>query len=64
MHFNLFTELELDQILDVSPKLSRPDSLGTVWSPLKSIIWRKMLKNLNFFSTEEIKTCTSYMTWG
>jgi len=35
---------------------------------LKSIIWRKswnvFIKNLNFFSTEERKTWTSWMTWG
>jgi len=40
----------------------------TVWTPLKSIIWRKSLnvffKNLNFFLTEERKTWTSWMTWG
>jgi len=35
---------------------------------LKSIIWRKswnvFIKNLNFFSTEERKTWTSWMTRG
>jgi len=35
---------------------------------LKSIIWRKswngFIKNLNFFSTEERKTWTCWMTWG
>jgi len=37
----------------------------TVWFPLKSIIWRKcwnvFIRNLNFFSTEERKTWTSWM---
>jgi len=35
---------------------------------LKSIIWRKswnvFIKNLNFFSTEERMTWTSWETWG
>jgi len=37
-------------------------------TPLKSIIWKKswnvFIKNLNFFSTEERKTWTSWMKWG
>jgi len=35
------------------------------WSPLygeKS--WNVFIKNLHFFSTEERKTWTSWMTWG
>jgi len=40
----------------------------TVWSPLKSIIWTKswnvFIKNLNFFSSEERMTWTSWMTRG
>ncbi len=45
-------------LLDLEP-------FGPHWSPLygeKS--WNIFIKNLNFFSTEERKTWTSWMTWG
>jgi len=45
--------------------------VGTVWFPLKCIIWMKIInmnyifiKNLYFFSTKERMTWTSWMTWG
>jgi len=41
------------------------EPFGSHWSPLygeKS--WSVFIKNLNFFSTEERMTWTSWMTWG
>jgi len=38
---------------------------GSHWSPLYGEkFWNVFIKNLNFFSTEERMTSTSWMTWG
>jgi len=48
--------------------LKKKQKKNFCWFPMKSIIWRKswnvLIKNLNFFSTEERKTWTSWMTRG
>jgi len=36
----------------------------TVQVPNESFTWNAFIKNLNFFSTEERMTWTSWMTWG
>jgi len=50
--------LRWEDLLDLEP-------FGSQWSPLYGErFWSVFIKNFNFFSTEERKTWTSWMTWG
>jgi len=63
--FSAWCILTLSPLFIVWNRLKPFKLFGPHWSPLygeKS--WNVFIKNLNFFSTEERKTWTSWMSWG